>query len=94
ETLGRVGIAMLSEGQIAVSWLRKTATKSAEVCVRRVSVDGQLGPVHVISSGHDVASFSVPQMVRTGDALVLAWTDQADGINRVMSARISIDSLR
>jgi hypothetical protein len=50
--------------------------------------------VHVVSSGHDVASSSVPQMVRTGDALVLAWTDQADGVNRVMSARISIDSLR
>lgn len=94
ETLGRVGIAMLSEGQIAVSWLRKTPTKSAEVCVRRVSVDGQMGPVHVVSSGHDVASFSVPQMVRTGNTLVLAWTDQADGVNRVMSARISIDSLR
>jgi hypothetical protein len=93
ETLGRVGIAMLSEAQIVVSWLRKTATKSAEVCVRRVSVDGQLGPVHVISSGHHVASFSVPQMVRTGNDLVLAWTDQVDGINRVMSARISIDSL-
>jgi hypothetical protein len=50
--------------------------------------------VHVVSSGHDVASFSVPQMVRTGNTLVLAWTDQADGVNRVMSARISIDSLR
>jgi len=49
--------------------------------------------VHVISSGHHVASFSVPQMVRTGNDLVLAWTDQADGVNRVMSARISIDSL-
>jgi hypothetical protein len=94
ETLGRVGIAMLSRGQIAVSWLRKTAPESAEVCVRRVSADGQLGPVHVISSGRDVASFSVPQMVRTGDALVLAWTDQVDGVNRVMSAKISIDSLR
>jgi len=53
-----------------------------------------LGPVHVISAGQNVSSFSVPQMVRTGDALVLAWTDQVGGVKRVMSARISIDSLR
>ncbi len=94
ETLGRVGLAMLSDGQVAVSWLRKTATDSAEVCVRRVSADGQLGPVQVISAGENVASFSVPQMVRTGGALVLAWTGQDRGVKQVMSARVSIDSLQ
>ncbi len=41
----------------------------------------------------NVSAFSVPQIVRTGDDLVIAWTDkQVDG-NRVMSARIPIDML-
>ena len=51
ETIGRVGLAMLPGGDIVVSWLRKASISSAEVCLRRVSADGGLGPVHVISPG-------------------------------------------
>lgn len=92
-TRGRVGVAMLSDSDVAVSWLRKAADASHEVCVRRVSIDGQLGPVQVISHTGNVSAFSVPQIVRTGDDLVIAWTDkQVDG-NRVMSARMPIDML-
>jgi hypothetical protein len=92
-TRGRVGVAMLSDSDVAVSWLRKAADASHEVCVRRVSIDGELGPVHVISHTGNVSAFSVPQIVRTGDDLLIAWTDkQVDG-NRVMSARIPIDML-
>jgi len=92
-TRGRVGVAMLSNSDVAVSWLRKAADASHEVCVRRVSIDGELGPVQVISHTGNVSAFSVPQIVRTGDDLVIAWTDkQVDG-NRVMSARIPIDML-
>jgi len=92
-TLGRVGLAMLSDSQVAVSWLRKNADESHEVCVRRVSVDGELGPVQVISHTDSVSVFSVPQIVRTGDDLVIAWTDTMGDTNRVMSARVAIDAL-
>jgi hypothetical protein len=92
-TLGRVGLAMLSDSQVAVSWLRKNADESHEVCVRRVSVDGELGPVQVISHTDNVSVFSVPQIVRTGDDLVIAWTDTLGDSNRVMSARVPIDAL-
>jgi hypothetical protein len=94
-TLGRVGLAMLSDSDVAVSWLRKAADDSHEVCVRRVSVDGELGPVQVISHTEGVSAFSVPQIVRTGDDLVIAWTNkQGNGDrNRVMSASVPIDTL-
>ena len=92
-TLGRVGLAMLSDSDVAVSWLRNTADESSEVCVRRVSIDGELGPVQVISHTDSVSSLSVPQIVRTGDDLVIAWTDKAGDGNRVMSARVPIDML-
>lgn len=94
ETLGRVGVAMLPGGHVAVSWLRELDAESAEVCVRRVSGDGQMGPIQVVSAGQNVASLSVPQMVRTGTDLVFAWTGREDETNRVMSARISIETLQ
>jgi hypothetical protein len=93
DTLGRVGLATLSDEQIAVSWLRNSAGVSPEVCLRLVSVDGQLGPVHVISQSDHVAAFSVPQMVHTGDDLVFAWTERDGDRNRVMSARVPLDTL-
>ncbi len=55
--------------------------------------DGQFGPVTIVSGGDNVSAFSFPQMVRTGEDLVLAWTSQVSGSNQVMSARVPIDTL-
>ena len=88
---GSLGI--LSDEQIAVSWIRKAPGDSAQVCIRRVSADGQLGPVTIVSGGDNVSTFSVPQMVRSGDDLILAWTRQVSGSNQVMSARVPIVTL-
>ncbi len=93
ETVGRVGLAILSDGQIAVSWMRKAPSESAEVCIRRVSADGQMGPVTTVSGSDNVSAFSVPQMVRSGEDLVLVWTRRVSGSNQVMSARVPIDTL-
>ncbi len=93
ETLGRVGLAMLPDGDVAVSWLRKASVDSAEVCVRRVSADGKLGPVRVVSQGDDISRFSVPRMVRAGDDLVLAWTKRIDKASQVITARMPISTL-
>lgn len=93
ETLGRVGLAILPDGDAAVSWLRKASIHSAELCIRRVSVDGHLGPVNVISGNDDIPSFSVPKMVRKGNDLIVAWTRRIDGASRITTARVPISSL-
>ncbi len=93
ETLGRVGLAMLPDGDVIVSWLRKASIDSAEVCVRRVSANGDLGPVRVISPDDDVPRFSVPRMVRAGDDLILAWTRRTNESSNVITARIPITTL-
>ncbi len=93
ETLGRVGLAMLPDGDVAVSWLRKALVDSAEVCVRRVSADGKLGPVRVVSPGDDISRFSVPRIVRAGDDLILAWTKRIDKASQVITARMPISTL-
>ena len=93
ETIGRVGLAILPSGDVAVSWLRKASVDSAEVCVRRVSADGDLGPVVIVSRGDDVPRFSVPRMVRAGDELIFAWTRRIQKASHVITASVPISTL-
>jgi len=91
ETLGRVGLALLDSGDVAVSWLRTGANDSTEVLVRRVARNGSMGPVLIVSTS--AASLAVPQMVRLKDSLIFAWTRTKDGEHRVASARLPITAL-
>jgi hypothetical protein len=93
ETFGRVGLALLGNGDVAVSWLCRESQDRAQVCLRRISDDDRLGAVHVIS-GDEVPPLSVPQLAKSGDFLVAAWTVQDDDGTRLRSSRIAIDSLR
>ncbi len=90
-TLGRVGIALLDDDAVAVSWLQAGDQPLNDVRVRRVSVDGVTGPVQTVSS--TAAPYSVPQMANDGSHLVFAWTEIHDDVRRVMSARVPISSL-
>ena len=90
-TLGRVGLALLDDGDLAVSWLRTDGSGSAEVLVRRVGKDGSLAPIMTVAT--QAGGFSVPQMVRVDDTLIFAWTETEDGDHRVSSARVPISML-
>jgi hypothetical protein len=91
QTLGRVGVAHLSGGSVAVSWLQTSAERSNEVVVRKISADGQASAIHTVA--RDVGSFSVPQIAVSGDDLVFVWTETADSVNSVHSARVPSASL-
>lgn len=93
EALGRVGVALLPDGDAAVSWLRKTESDHAELCVRRITTDGETGPVHVVSGSDQIPALSVPQMHRSGGKLVFAWTRSTDGVTGIASALVAIDAL-
>jgi hypothetical protein len=93
ETLGRVGLAPLPDGDFAVSWLRRAGTESAEFCIRRVRAGGGMGPVRVIAAGDDIPRFSFPRIVPRGNDLIVAWTRRIDGVSEVASARVSVGSL-
>ncbi len=90
DTLGRVAVVFLDNGDIAVSWLQSSDSGSV-INVRRISADGTLGPIHIVTG--TAAAFSVPQMVRLGNDLVFAWTESVDKVRRVVSARIDYRSL-
>ena len=91
ETLGRAAIALLDDGEIAVSWLDAANPSYSEVKVRRVMKDQTLGPIRIVA---DTANgLSVPQMVRVNADLVIAWTEKRDDSAHIASAKVAIDSL-
>lgn len=90
DTLGRVGVVLLDDDDVAVSWLQSD-TAGAVIKVRRVSVDGTLGKIRTVSDSPTV--FSVPQMALSGNDLVFAWTESGESTDRVVSARVDARSL-
>ncbi len=90
-TLGRVAIAILDDGGVAVSWLESKESGSSEVKVKRVNADGSAGPVRIIANS--ASAFSVPQMLRQGSDLVFAWTHSDENEPTIKSARVAIKSL-
>ena len=82
--VGRVDALLLADGSAMVCWLEKTAA-GGEVRVRRVLPTGKIDPAVTISATGTARSNGFPQMVRSGDALVFAWT-----ANRVLTATLPL----
>jgi len=93
EVFGRVGIAMLDGGDVAVSWLCKESDQSAKVCLRHIASDGEYGPVQVVSGDQDISPLSVPQLARSGDLLIAAWTARDGDGTRIESSQVPIRSI-
>jgi len=89
--LGRVSVVLLDDDNVAVSWLQVGDSGVGEVHVREIQPDGRRGPDHTVSYG--VGSFSVPQLARTDNDLIVAWTESRDHVDQVFSVRIPIASL-
>ena len=89
---GRVDLVLLEDGAALVSWLERTGGEIAEVRVRAVTPDGNVGEsVSVsISSGERASGF--PRMAAAADGFVIvAWTDVSELEPRVRLARIAIE---
>jgi hypothetical protein len=89
--LGRVGVVLLGNGSVAVSWLQVSDGGVGEVHVRQIQSDGRRGPDQTVSYG--AGSFSVPQLARSGDDLIVVWTESENYVDQVFSVRIPIASL-
>ncbi len=88
--LGHVGAAMLPAGDMAVTWLSNVGGGTAELHVRRVSAAGESGPDQVVAEATGIAPFSVPQVLLTGDSLLLAWTDRSGEDSLVKTALVPL----
>ena len=85
---GHAGIALLDDGDAAVSWWRKAAEGGIELAVRRVSRDGALGDIVRVARNDVAQPLDVPQLVAADGRLVLAWTDAGEARVRSAEARL------
>ncbi len=72
---GRVDVELLETGDALVTWIERTGGDAAEVKARRVSADGTLGTSGTVARSTGARASGFPQMVRTGDRVVFAWTE-------------------
>ncbi len=94
DVMGRVGITLLPDGSAAVSWLNKLSGGAADIRLRRISSEGELGPVITVAETAAARPSGFPQLIRYGDDLLLAWTDTSGGQSSVYSARIPVAALK
>lgn len=71
--VGRVEIVALPDGTTWVCWLTRLE-KGAAVLARRVAKDGSLGKALTVARTGSARANGFPQLVRSGDELVFAWT--------------------
>ncbi len=81
---GRVDVLLLSDGSAMVCWLEKLDEGGA-VRVRRVWPDGKRAESVTIAPSSTARSSGFPQMVRSGDKLIFAWT-----ASRVLTAEMPL----
>jgi len=83
---GRVDALLLDDGSALVCWLEKLPDGGA-VRVRRVRPDGRRDEAVTIAPSGTARSNGFPQMARSGDSLVFAWTG-----SRVLTATMPLPS--
>ncbi len=83
--VGWPSTVLLEDGSAVVSWLETLGTGRGEIRLRRVWPSGRLGDPFVVAESASGRSTGIPQMVRTGDSLVVAWRS-----DRVLTAVVAI----
>lgn len=83
KSIGRVDLEWIDESRVVVSWMEGTLIRAAVV-----DTDGNREEPLTIAESSDARSSGFPQMTRSGDDLLFAWTD--DKLKRVQTAKVSL----
>lgn len=86
---GWADAAIFPDGRTAVSWLEKRPQEPGlgDVMLRLVERDGTAGPPRVIGEATSGRATGIPQMVRVGDKLLLAWRHDGQVRTRLVRAK-------
>lgn len=71
--LGRTSVAGLDDGSAVVAWL-EAVPDTAEIRLRRIGADGRMDEPLLLARTSPRRASGFPQVVRSGDRLVCAWT--------------------
>lgn len=91
--LGRVDVDWLDAGRAVVSWLADDRGDQAQVQLRSVSLQGDLGLPRTVAITGDGRPSGFPQMVVHEDRLILAWTSTIGDQPVVLTRGLDIDRL-
>ena len=75
QPLGRVDVELDGQGRALVTWLERTGGEDAEVRLRAVDPSGARSPATTIARSSAGRPAGFPRMARSGDDIVLAWTE-------------------
>lgn len=92
--LGRVDVVQLAEGSSVVSWLASGEEGAASIVARYVGADGRLGDEIAVASTGVGRTSGMPQMIRSGESLLFAWTDVHEEETQVQTKLIPIEEIR
>ncbi len=91
-TLGRVGLASLGDGSVVATWLSQVDS-TGEIRYRRVSPDGDVGPVRLLAQTGAARSSGFPRVTATSTRVVFAWTDTLNDDAVIRTASLPIADL-
>jgi hypothetical protein len=83
KAIGRVDVVMLDKDNAMVSWMEGTDIKAI-----KVNRNGSKGTPIVIATSSESRSSGFPQMTKSGNELVFAWTDDAEKKVKVASIKL------
>jgi hypothetical protein len=86
--VGRVDVLLHDDGSAMVCWLEKLSG-GGDIRVRRVWPNGKRDRTITIAPSGTARSSGFPQMARSGDTLVFAWTGP-----RVLTAKMPVEAIR
>jgi hypothetical protein len=75
--LGRVDVLHLDDGSALVVWL-EAGEEDAAVMARRIHADGRTEPATALATTRQARASGFPRMARSGDRILLSWTEPGD----------------
>jgi hypothetical protein len=78
--IGRVDVVMLNEKMAMISWMEGSTIKAL-----KVNSDGTKGKPIIIATSSNSRSSGFPQMTKTGNSLIFAWTDSKSKMIKLAS---------
>ncbi|MGQ0764721.1 MAG: sialidase family protein [Gemmatimonadota bacterium] len=75
---GRTDVRLLAGGDALVSWLERVDSTAAEVRLRRVTPQGEIGGHIVLAATSGARASGFPRIELLGDVLYAAWTVPGD----------------
>ena len=88
--IGRVAVLLLDNGDALASWLADEGNDNAALMIGHVGYSGAVGKQMAITTTGSSRLSGFPQMVRTGNTIVVSWTDTSGDTTQVRS--LSMDS--